>query len=103
MIALVNPISRGVFLSAAIRERGEECALVYDGHFAAAAEDGGPGRRVVHRDVHSTARVLRGCVSGTSFPGARPASTSPIASPSTWTFRAMTTRRPRRGVTRRGW
>jgi glutathione synthase/RimK-type ligase-like ATP-grasp enzyme len=60
MIALVNPISSGVFLSAAIRERGEECALVYDGHFAAAAEDGGPGRRVVHRDVHSTARVLRG-------------------------------------------
>ncbi|GAA2232810.1 ATP-grasp domain-containing protein [Streptomyces nogalater] len=59
MIALVNPVSSGVFLSAAFRERGEECLLVYDGHFAAAAEDGGPGRRVIHRDVHSTARLLR--------------------------------------------
>lgn len=59
MIALVNPVSSGVFLSAALRERGEECVLVYDGHFAGAAEDGGPGQRLVHRDMHSTARLLR--------------------------------------------
>lgn len=58
MIALVNPVSSGVFLSAAIQERGEECLLVYDGHYAAAAEDGGPCRRVVNRDPHSTARLL---------------------------------------------
>lgn len=69
MIALVNPVSSGVFLAAALRERGEECVLVYEEHFATGAGNGGPGQRVVHRDVRGTARLLRGLRARHVVPG----------------------------------
>ncbi|MFF8833774.1 ATP-grasp domain-containing protein [Streptomyces sp. NPDC015131] len=66
MIALVNPVSSGPELSRALREEGGRCLHLYTAEHRAAhdadlaAASAGPAAVLLHTDLDSTVRALRG-------------------------------------------